>query len=722
MKFIYNKYKGDKTIYYAEDFMACDIESSHNHNENNPKCWISSIQVYFQNNYHLFRKPSEFCDFLINIIDKYNLNSSRRLWLIFHNASYDLSYLIGFFQKYLPYKNETTILNDRHKIKHYRQGGISILDTYGLSNCSLQTWGKNLNVKHKKKVGLYDYDKVIFQDTDLSENEQEYDKYDVLCLYECFEKQLKNYGDTTATVPMTATGYIRREFRKIAINNRQYKEMFRENRLNEKEFNLCVKAFAGGYTHGNRYQQNLVKGRIGHRDFRSHYPSQMRCYPLPFGKPQILYDIDLDGDYFDTKILDDIYPDFSSIITIIITKAQLKDKKITMPFMQYSKLFNIHEEKLKLDNGRILFFKGYAELVIDNLTLKILREQYNIEGKITYVMCFRNMRMPLCLTTTIDKYFLGKSNNKILHQKYEKLYGEFAEETIEQADTLRRDKNGLNGCYGMFVQNPIHENYNVDYDLIDLVDDIFNPIKNEKTTQEQLDDYYDNRNNFLPYQVGVFVTALARYELYEYIKIIGYENVLYCDTDSIFYLKTEEIEKKIEEFNKIKNENAEKLGAFITDSNGKKIYYDVFEAEEDGIAFLQKHAKCYGIILKEKDKEILKATIAGVPERTLIGMKEDKPIYLTREEELGGITKEMKLKGEDNFSPWVAIENITDKYTFYVNTGTTSNYLVERPHTEIIDGHEVETCGGCIIKQLESKKIKDMTSDDFEFSVVVNAL
>lgn len=720
MKFIYKKYQGETTVYYAEDFMACDTETSNNKSEENPKTWISSIQVYFQKKYYLFRKPSEFCEFLIKIIDKYNLNSKRRLWLIFHNASYDLSYLIGFFQKYLPYKNETTLLNNRHKIKHYRQGGISILDTYSLSNCSLETWGKNLNIEHQKKVGLYDYSKTIYQDTELTQNEQEYDKFDVISLYECFEKQLKNYGDTTASVPMTATSYIRREFRNLAIHNRQYKDLFRNSRLNEKQFNLCVKAFAGGYTHGNRFQQNIINAIIGHRDFRSHYPSQMRVYPLPFGRPQTIYDINVDGHKFDSKIIDDIYPEFSSIISLIITKAQIKSKDITMPFMQFSKTFNRNFTKLKMDNGRILFCEGYCELVIDNLTLKILKEQYNIEGKITYVMAFKNIKMPLCLTTTIDKYFLGKSNNKILLKKYEKLYGEFAEQTIEQADVLRRDKNGLNGCYGMFVQNPIHEVYNVDYDLIDLVDDIFSPIKNPKTTQELLDEYYSDLNSFLPYQVGVFVTALARYELYEYIKIIGYENCLYCDTDSIFYLKTEEIEKKIEEFNKIKNENAEKLGAFITNSDGEKIHYDVFEAEPDGKGFIQLHAKCYGIITEEDGKDVLKATIAGVPARTIIGMKDGKPVYLTREEELGGITKEMKLEEKDNFDPWEAIKNIKDDFTFYVNTGTSSKYLVEKPHIEIIDGHEIETCGGCIIKQLDSKTISDIDNENFEFETVVN--
>lgn len=726
MRFIYDRYKGEKTIYYGENYMSCDTETSWNHDENNPICWISSIQVYFCDEYYLFRKPSEFIEFLSNIINKYQLNFNKRIKILFHNSSYDLSYLIGFFQLYLPEKDDISILNDGHKIINYRQGGIEIMDTYGLTNLSLENWGKNLNIEHKKKVGLYDYSKIIYQDDELNEDEKLYDKFDVLALHECFDKQLKNYDDTVATVPYTATGYIRRVFRRKAQNNKPYMQMFKDNRLDEFSYTMSVKAFGGGFTHGNRFQQNLLKANIGHRDFRSHYPSQMRCYPLPFGKPNTIYDISDIHDKskkFTVKDVLDLYPKYSSLVKIIITKAELKDKNITMPFMQFSKLYNMTKNsKYKMDNGRILKFDGFCELVVDNLTLKILSEQYNIIGRIMTVVVFENCYMPPNLASVIDAYFQGKSDNKIKLKEFEETLGKFAEETIEQADVLRRDKNGLNGCYGMFAQNPLHEVYDINYEYLkeDSKYDIFSPVLNTKSTDELLDIFYNNRNSFLPYQISWAITSLARYELYEYMKIIGYENVLYCDTDSIFYIKNSEIEEKIEKLNKIKYDNAIKLGAYITNKNGKIINYDNFSDENENIiAFKQLHAKCYGYVYLDKNNiPQLKVTIAGVPERTIIAMNGDEPIYLRREEELGGITKEMKLKGQDKFDPFDALDKLTDNFAFNTNTGSTSKYLVELPHIVIIDGHEIETCGGCIISTPTEKKISDISVEDFEIEII----
>lgn len=721
VKLVTNRHKRCKPenrVWYITEAMSCDTETSWNHDDKNPKCWITSIQVFFQNEYKLFRKPTEFIKYLLDIIEKYNLNPQKRLKILFHNGSYDLSYLMGFFQLYLPWKDDISVLNDRHKIISYRQGGIEILDTYILSSQSLQKWGESLNISNKKKVGLYDYSKIIYQDTELTEEEKTYDKFDVLALDECFKKQLELYDDDISTVPMTATGYIRRVFRTNAQKNRPYITMFRNNTLDDLTYTMSVRAFSGGFTHGNRFKRDIVKARIGHRDFRSHYPTQLRCYPLPFGKPSVVYNAN--------KVLDctrritvkevlDLYPKYSSLVKIIIEKAELKNKKITMPFLQKSKMFNVNNSsKITLDNGRILKFDGYGEIVVDNLTLKILSEQYNIEGMIAIWVTFENMYLPKCLAKTIDEYFIGKSDNKITLAEIEETLGEFSEEAFSARNKLRISKNGLNGTYGMFAENPIHKQYNVDYTQIGKIDDIFAPIINEKSISEQLDDFYGNTNSFLPYQIAWAITSLARYELYEYIKVIGYENCLYCDTDSIFYIKTEKIEENIEKLNAKKHKNAEKLGAFITDKKGRKIYYDVFEKESDLIAFKQLHAKCYGFITEKSE---FKATIAGVPERTIIGMNGEKPIYLRREEELGGITKEMKLKGEDKFDVYEALDNIKDEFKFYVNTGSTSKYLVELPHIEIIDGHEIETSGGCIISTPDSKEISETDLDDYEYEV-----
>ena len=719
MKLIYNRYRGEKTIYYYDDVIALDIETS----TNELYTWISSIQCYFQKQFYLFRKPAELMDFLNEIIERYDLFLQKRLMIIIHNASFDLSYLIGYFQKYLPDKNDRTcVLREKHNIVSYRQGGLEFRDTYALVNTSLEKWGNDLNVEHKKQVGLYDYSKTIYQDSILTDDEIKYDEYDVLCLYECFLKQLEIHKDTIATVPFTSTGYVRRDTQRICQKEKYYrKTYFEKNRLDLDLFRLCNKSFSGGYTHNNRfYVDTVINAKIGHRDFRSEYPSELRCYPLPFGKPHIIFDVNnvFRCEPITLKDIINLYPEYSTITELRIKSAILKDKKISMPFLQHAKMDIEHEktEKCLKDNGRILTFVGDAVICVDNHTLKILMEQYKMECMILRVLSFKNEYLPECLKNLIDTYFKLKSDLKNQWKEYKKLYGEHDERTIETAINMLLSKQKLNGIYGMFVQNPLHDDYDIDYANSEFIKQSKIEELEDSYLEDKLNQYYSNRNKMLPYQVGCFVTALARYELYEYIKTIGYENVLYCDTDSIFYIKTDEIEKRIEKLNYIKHLNAEKLGAFITTESGDKIYYDVFEPEEDIKQFIGLHSKCYGYVTEEKNE--FSCTIAGVPSRTLINVDNGKLIYLTREEELSGITKEQKIKNPDiKIDIEKALKNLKESFIFKVNTGTTcnyDNYMLREEITVDIDGHKINTFGGCLIKKLDAKQIMNMDLEDVE--------
>jgi hypothetical protein len=374
----------------------------------------------------------------------------------------------------------------------------------------------------------------------------------------------------------------------------------------------------------------------------------------------------------------------------------------------------------------VLSFEGGCFIYVDNYLLKILQEQYNLKGHIIQIIGFRQSYLPECLKETVNEYFLAKTDEKIKLKKVSHEYGEFSAEAFLQRAVLQHKKAGLNGLYWMFVQSPIHSEYDVDFtDPERCLDTIYDALVDEqKTVQQWLNEYYGNRNSFLQYQIGVAVTALARYELYEYITAIGYDKVLYSDTDSIFYIKDPEAEKRIAELNRKKHEKAEKLGAYVTSSEGEKIYYDVFEAEPDIIGFKGLHSKCYGYIEREDGNNILKATIAGVPDHTVIGKDRNcKQIFLTREEELGGITAEVKLRyPKIEFNPWEALGNIKDDFAFKTNTGTCAYYLNQRPHTEYVDGHEIITAGGCIIKKLEEKTISDweygaIDFEDFETEV-----
>ena len=738
-------HKRRSKITYSDKPMFLDIETSHNHDPENPICWIVSIQVLFDDAYHLFRTPEEFIEYISDLSKRMKLSSERRLVIYIHNASYDLSYLLPYIQKFYPGKDERhCIMHGEHKIIQYYQGGLEFRCSYLLSGVSLEKWSDEMNIKHKKQVGLYNYDAIIYQDSELDVDSLTYDEYDVLAMQECFEKQLEAHGDYIASVPLTSTGYSRRLLRTNCEQDKNYRqEFFLDNMLDIDSMLMSLEGYAGGYTHNNRYkkstvqisytmQDGILKGRIKHRDFRSHYPSQLRKYPMPWGRPELYYDIRDHASYFalhnhDISIdeIIDMYPDYFCMCAIRIDGMILKDMKITMPFMQRSKMKDMDVKRYLCDNGRLVTCIGSFTTYVDNLTLKILRQQYNFDYTIIQVYRFKTKSCPKPIADTIDKLFKDKSDYKIIWKKCQKEYGEFHEKTIEAAFRLLQSKKLLNSIYGCLATMPLRNEYDLDFEHYNQdtgeLDPflVVNELKTRGLKEEALTDFYKKRSSFLHYPVGVACTAAARYELYEYITTIGYDKVLYVDTDSIFYLTDAETEAKVEALNAEKNKTA----PFITNINGEKIYYDVFEEEPNIIAFKGLHSKCYGYITEANE---MKLVVAGVPEKTLIGLKEGKPIYLTREEEIKGITTELKLgtykedkrKHKGKFLNKKIRRNIDflnrlyDNKEFKVNTGVTARYIVSEPHIEEVNGHNVSTAGGCIINKLESKLVHDMDFTD----------
>lgn len=735
---IFWKHKNRSKYTICSEAIYLDIETSNN----GTICWMVSAQVKFAGHEYIFRKPTELMQYFLDLIKQHNLNDSRKIIIYIHNASYDLSYLLPWIQTMLPgYDTRQGLYDGRNRIIMYQQGAYEFRCTYLLSACSLEKWGEEMNAEHKKQVGLYDYNKLMFQDTELSEDEELYDRYDILCMEDCLRAQLKAYSDDLSTIPITSTAYSRRMLRASALSDPHYrKDIFLHSIIDADCYNVIHPSYAGGYTHTNRYikgktiRPNKKAGwKILHDDFRSHYPTQIVDRLMPWGRCDLFYTWKDNESYraihgHDLTIHEiiDMYPKFTTVSVIRFRNMHLKDKRTTMPFMQISKIFNTSDlnknQKFRAinDNGRLLAAFGVFDTFIDNRTLEIIREQYDFEYQILKVYRFENQKCPECIAEVIDELFKLKSDYKIEWQSAKKEHGENSEEAIEALFKLNQSKKLLNSLYGCLAMDPIRYDDDIDYKSYyeGTIPDPFihNKVMTLEQKQEKLDKFYASRNNFLPYIVGIMTTSEARYQLYRFIQAIGEEYILYCDTDSAFYLANEEIEKRVAELNKEYNEKAR----YIVNSEGQKVYYDVFEAEEDVEAFRSLHSKCYAMVVHNDKKNIdeLIATIAGVPRRTIIAMKDGEPIYLTREEELAKINKKKKLAGKDKYDPFKAINNLKIGTTFLVNTGFTARYVQMEPHTEVIDGHEIETSGGCIINRLDKKVIKDNNLIDYniEFS------
>lgn len=726
-----------KTEYFINDIPFClskgffvcmvpvylDIETSNNHAED-PKdliTWVCSIQVEFNGHYYLLRTPEELIEFYkvlykgLQLMPKDNEKFPKKVLTFIHNASYDLSYLIPYFREFLPnYGNNDGLIEGPNKFLTYVQGALEFRCTYRLSNMSLAKWSNEMNVEHKKQIGLYDYDRIIYQDSELSESDELYDKYDILSMKECLEATNAYNHDDLTSMPLTFTGYTRRILRKSCKASKYYRDKyFYKNRLTTDIFYAWEKSYAGGLTHNNRFyaDQIIQTGKkyrfmdewvyvpnIGHRDFKSHYPSQMTCYLHPLGVPQLIYDITQLEDSIEIPEILNYWPKFYTMSIIRFYDAEIKDKEITIPFMQFSKFNERNLTDVRLDNGRVIFARGEWVMYLDNIMLAILDEQYDLEYEVLKVWKIEAMKLPEEILSVVDKLFKAKSDHKNVVNELTEKYGKLDPRTVAEQFDLSQTKISLNSVYGCTCMNPIREQYSLS-DSMKFIPE--NEHLSYDILTEGLEKYYKNHNNFLQYSIGCAVTSLAKLELYEYIKAIGYKNILYVDTDSAFYIKTPEVENRIEALNQLKKSKAH----YVVLENGKKEYYDAFEPEPDCIAFKGLHSKCYGVVTSHG----LELTIAGVPAKTLIGMDENnKPVYYTRESELSeGITDPVK-----------ALENLTDQYVFNINTGATAIYIgatghgsERKPQMVNVNGHMVSTAGGCVISKLKSKKIKGSDYD-----------
>ena len=767
-------FRFEKGRMYCLEPVCLDIETANNHAEDPSQLitWIVSIQVLFRGEYYLFRYPEELIKWYENIIKRYRLEpdskSQKVLVTYIHNASYDLSYLVPYINMLPDYDNDNQgIIEGKNKFLSYQRGPLEFRCSYRLSGVSLAKWCKDMNTPHKKAVGLMDYEAITYPDQELDENTDIYDRLDVICLKECLDAQFKYYGDDVATTVPTKTGYVRRELRRACGKDKNYRlKYFTDTRLTPTLYRYCQKSYAGGYTHNNRFwadrlievgrsyqyspdsPKKIKVNKIKHRDFKSHYPTQATCYMGPVGKPIHLYKPEFPFKFPVKRVLA-LSNQFWYIVRVRITEAFLKDKNNSMPFMQECKLISPTISHMSCDNGRILSFKGDATMILDSITLKILLAQYHMRIDIQDVYRFKLGPLPQPIINTIDKYFKGKTDKKAIAKKLEDEFGKTDPQTMAAETDLLLDKAMLNSVYGCMATDPLRLSYELKSDMT------FQPknlIITETEAAEALDTYYNNRNSFLSYQLGCWVTAAARYELAEYIGVfnsepdcecpgVGYEHVLYADTDSIFYISTPEIEKRIEALNKRKHEKAH----YITLESGHDEYYDEFTEEPDCLAFKGLHSKCYGIVT-DKGLEI---TVAGVPRATVIGLdKDNKPIYYTREAELAGISKERIIE-QHNISlkvgrrpknpvraPLKALERLSESFTFYVNSGVCASYVgatgLNTPRVPTVlnvNGHEIHTAGGCVIKKLDSKVIHDLDhlahkkyAQDLEFDNYINEM
>ena len=466
------------------------------------------------------RTWEEFIDLSTRI--KNCLPAERWLVVYVHNLSHEMQYLKGI---YSFTEADVFAVASRQILKADMYGCFEYRCSYKLTNMSLHEFTKKMNVTHQKLSGEeFDYSKVRYPWTELTDREIEYCVNDVLGLVEAI------------------TALMAREV-----------------------FSALREAFRGGNTHANRLMTSTVVKYVHSADESSAYPACLCNCLFPCSKfiPILPHDLNLD---YITRCIKIRHK--ALLLRIGITGLALRNRYWGCPYLSKDKCREIRAAVYELDghftemadNGRIIE-ADYLETTVTDIDLEIICREYTGEIKILQGWYASYKKLPEQITSVIIKYYQDKTALK--NVEGQELY-------YDKAKSL------LNSCYGMMAQNPCKVRQ-----LFRQVGD-YEPEFDEEDA-EQMKPVLEkaNRKAFLNYAWGVWTTCHARARLEAGIRMAHQPDkgiyFLYADTDSVKYIGNIDWS----EYNAARIEECKESGSWAVDSKGKTHFMGVYESEDD---------------------------------------------------------------------------------------------------------------------------------------------
>lgn len=506
------------------------------------------------------------------------LGDMEKLVIYVHNLSFEWQHLrtVYDFQN-----SELFAIGDRKIAKCTMfDGALEFRCSYILTNMSLSAWTKKMRVAHPKVDSEeYDHNQIRFPWTELSDLELLYCRNDVLGLCEALRAQMDRDGDTLETIPLTSTGYVRRDVKAVMRSWSYWGLQAVQPDL--EVFRALREEFRGGDTHANRYFSGEIVPDVHSMDRSSSYPDVIvNCrFPMSKWKPWVRLT--------DSERKRLIKLDRALLMRVCFHNLRLRQPTIGDPPLSFSKCRSCIGHCL--DNGRILRAE-YLETTINDIDFQVYASAYSWD-KITYLDCWQCAYdyLPRPLRDLVILYYKRKTELKgVVGQE---LYYDLA-------------KALLNSIYGLQAQDPCKQ------------DIIFNGITFEPGPEDLEGKLaIARRRAYGSYSWGCWTTSWARLRLWQGIYGDGNpdhpgvgRDYVYGDTDSIKYVGDHDISW----YNEIRIADSLKNGAFATDPKGKTHYMGVFEDEGTYKLFRTWGAKKYGYVDHDGDLHI---TVAGVNKR-----------------------------------------------------------------------------------------------------------
>lgn len=502
--------KNGKRCKYLNVPISFDIETTNTIVDNKEIAFCYIWQFDFDGYVFIGRSLDEYVSFC-KVIEKYfnSIEDNIVLVVYVHNLSFEFQFLKNYFN----FENVFAISTYKPIRAFSPECGFEYRCSYKLTNLSLNALSKKTETK--KLVGDLDYNLIRHNDTHLTGKELQYCINDVEILVEYIEQLIIQYK-SIIDIPLTSTGAVRKVVKRNVLQSKKYKWQIQSIKIDgKKEMQLLKRAFMGGFTHANVEHSNETIVNVSSYDFTSSYPAVM-CYSNQFPMSSGVKVKVKNKKHFETLCKNNC----------LIFECEFININANFLFENYISEHKCSTlEKATINNGRVV---GASKLCMcmTNIDFDIIKKCYSWE----------KMRIGVCYS--YKRGYLPKEyilNILDWYNKKTQLKGVSGE---EQYYNLLKTR--INALYGMMVTG-------IDKPTIEYTNNKW--IEKPVDLEEIVEKYNRDFGRFISYPCGVFVTAIARSNLWRGIFELK-DDYIYSDTDSVKFKNIEQHKKFFDNDNK----------------------------------------------------------------------------------------------------------------------------------------------------------------------------
>lgn len=528
----------------------------------------------------------EFWYFLDEVRRVMGLYEDLRLFVYVHNLPYEWQ----FIRKWTEW--DKVFLLEERKPVYARVAGIEFRCSLKLAGGkSLENVGKDLQKYPCEKMKeRFSYTELRSPATVLTTEEYLYIENDIRVLLHYIQEKIENDGNILK-IPLTNTGYVREYCRRECYKDyKYYRSFISELTITLDEYKVLRQAFQGGFTHANSHYVSKVLNDVHSQDIKSSYPGQMVWNRFPMSRPyhetsptnieKLTHDFLTHACIFTLEIWD-LMPKLHQEHPISKSKCIIPD--------------DWNEYRWTIDNGRVVM-SDYIKIVCTEVDYRIYNTFYTWSRiRISNLYVYEKSYLPKRYIEAILKLYEDKT-------LLDGVEGKQVQYNIS--------KNMINAGYGMMVTNPLQSE-------IDYIDDDYVPKCRD--AEERIGIYNKNKNRFLYYPWGVYVTAYARLALFMAIKELG-DDYVYSDTDSVKYFNYEKHQPFFDRYNLMVHKRIERVSQFykipVERFMPRKKVIGAWGYEGKYLQFKTLGAKRYLVtkLNKEGDEELI-LTVAGTSKK-----------------------------------------------------------------------------------------------------------